>query len=133
VKQRHLFRDMPPKPSKAAQKPLEPPFRFDGDTYEPGLDRSRLTGQLLRVYRVMRGGQWLTLREISEATSEEGALDSEASVSARLRDLRKARFGSHLVDRRRRGEGRRGLHEYRVPRPHEPRRVAELFWPDSLN
>ena len=41
---------------------------------------------------------------------------TEASVSARLRDFRKAKFGGSpdAVDRRRRGEAKRGLHEYRL-------------------
>lgn len=79
---------------------------FDGRTYSPQLDGPRLSGQLVRVREIMRDGQWRTLARLSALT---GA--SEASVSARLRDLRKARFGRWTVDRRR-VEG--GLHEYRV-------------------
>jgi len=44
----------------------------------------------------MRDGEWRTLGEISEATGH-----PEASVSARLRDFRKPRFGGHTVNRRR--------------------------------
>jgi DNA-binding transcriptional regulator GbsR (MarR family) len=50
--------------------------------------------QLGKVYRLMQDGQARTLQEISVAT---GA--SEASVSARLRDLRKAQFGGFTVSR----------------------------------
>ena len=57
----------------------------------------------------MRDGAWRTLDEISVAV---GA--PPASVSARLRDLRKEKFGAHLVERRSRGERGRGLYEYRV-------------------
>lgn len=83
-----------------------PERRFGGDTYDPALDCARLTGQLLNVYAAMRGGEWHTLHELSEKTG-----GSEASVSARLRDLRKPAFGSHVVDRRRRAGG---LHEYKL-------------------
>ena len=81
-------------------------FDFDGETYERGRDQVRLNGQQLRVWRVVRDGRWRTLGDISEATG-----DPEASISARLRDLRKARFGRHTVERRHVGGG---LWEYRV-------------------
>jgi hypothetical protein len=82
---------------------------FDGATYSPAADRRRLTGQLARVRALMSDGRWRALAEIA---AEVGG--SEAGVSARLRDLRKARFGGHAVDRRRRGEAGRGLFEYRL-------------------
>lgn len=91
----------------AAQLTLDdilPPFR--GLTYEPQKDKARLSGQLERVRKFMSDGQYHTLREISEA-----AQGSEASVSARLRDLRRIRFGGHLVDRKRISGG---LYAYRV-------------------
>jgi len=81
---------------------------FDGTTFIPKLDLGRLGKQMLAVYRVMEDGQWRTLSELAFATHS-----PEASVSARLRDLRKARWGSNLVERRRRGQG---LHEYRLIR-----------------
>ena len=70
------------------------------------LDGDRLGRQLVTVRDLMTDGQWRTLREISDATKA-----PEASVSARLRELRG--LGSK-VERRRRGDPRRGLHEYRV-------------------
>ncbi len=69
---------------------------FDGVTYEPALDRERLSSQLERVQDLMRDGMWRTLAEISTSCG-----GTEASVSARLRDLRKDRFGGHTVNRRR--------------------------------
>lgn len=54
----------------------------------------------------MKDGSWHTLPEIAAGTG-----DPEASISARLRDLRKPRFGSYVVDRRRRSQG---LFEYRL-------------------
>ena len=80
---------------------------FDGKTYEPALDHARLTSQLDRVRELMRDGQWRTLHDILVAV--DGA--SEAAISARLRDLRKAKFGLFHVERRRVAGG---LFEYRV-------------------
>ena len=70
--------------------------RFDGSTFEPAIDGARLKGQLQRVYNAMADGEWHTLRQLSEVAS-----GSEASVSARLRDLRKTKFGSHTIARKR--------------------------------
>lgn len=83
--------------------------RFDGETFDAALDEDRLTTQLERVRAFMLRGHWHTLAEIARAVQ-----GSEASVSARLRDLRKARFGGFIVQRRRRGDPKSGLHEYRV-------------------
>jgi len=81
----------------------------DGETYESVFDKERLNAQQRRVFEVMQDGRWRTLREISETTG-----DGEASISARLRDFRKEKFGGFAVDRRRRGEEKRGLFEYRL-------------------
>jgi len=89
---------------------------FDGPTYESSHDCARLTGQTRRVHQAMLAasylGQWLTLSEIRERTG-----DPEASISARLRDLRKDRFGGLEIEKRRRGEASRGLWEYRLAGP----------------
>ena len=87
----------------------DPPLRFDGPEYVPELDRVRLTGQILRVFDCLKSGRWMTLSEIARETG-----DPEASISAQARHLRKARNGAHRVDKRRRGEGERGLWEYRL-------------------
>lgn len=90
--------------------PTPPPTPdFDGETYEPRHDKARLNAQLERVVKVMRDRLWRTLEEISKATG-----DPQASVSARLRDLRKPKFGEHVVERRRRGVAMKGLFEYRL-------------------
>ena len=80
---------------------------FDGETFDPAKDGVRLNRQL-RVVRdwMLERSSWYSLAEISRGTGE-----PEASVSARLRDLRKQRFGAYQVDRRRRTEGQ---WEYRV-------------------
>ena len=68
---------------------------FDGKTYEPS-DGPRLGVQLAQVASLMRDGQWRTLYEIAHATG-----CPTQSVSARLRDLRKPRFGGYTVERQR--------------------------------
>lgn len=96
TQQRDLFSLPSPAPSRA----------FDGNTYSAKRDYERLTGCLLRVAEVMMDGRWHTL---SELASEANA--SEASVSARLRDLRKPKYGKRDIERR---HVRNGLHEYRL-------------------
>ena len=91
------------------EQPTLPVFRADGATYEPEFDEHRLGAQMRRVRAVMVDGEWRTLYELATLV---GA--PEASVSARLRDLRKRRFGSHVVERRRRGAPAHGLFEYRL-------------------
>lgn len=68
---------------------------FDGATFESGRDAERLTMQLAAVRTFMSDHEWHTLAEISRAAG--GA--PEASVSARLRDLRKFRFGGYAIER----------------------------------
>lgn len=82
---------------------------FDGETYDHDLDWFRLGDQLHRTADVMRDRKWRTLEEIQYVTG-----DMTQSISARLRDLRKVKFGRHSVLRRRRGEPKAGLWEYRV-------------------
>ena len=79
---------------------------FDGATYDPGRDSERLNRQLVAVRRAMSDFEWHTLYALSLIT---GA--PEASVSARLRDLRKAKHGGRIVERRYVGDG---LWEYRL-------------------
>lgn len=68
--------------------------RFGGRTYDPARDGKRLSDQLHAVFHLMCDQKWRTLEQISRETG-----GSEASVSARLRDLRKVRFGAHTVER----------------------------------
>lgn len=81
---------------------------FGGITYDAKHDEQRLTSQLERVRAAMLDGEWHTLRELADACG-----GSEASISARLRDLRKARFGAMDVQRERVSGG---LWRYRVVR-----------------
>ena len=82
---------------------------FDGVTYNHKFDYARLNKQAQNVYRLMCDGKWRTLQEISDAVKA-----PQASVSARLRDLRKPKFGGFLVNRRARGMREKGLFEYQV-------------------
>ena len=81
--------------------------QFDGDTYSPVLDHKRLTGQLERVHAFMSDGQWHSLASLAFASG-----GSEAGVSARIRDMRKQKFGGHIIGRRRVGTS--GLFQYRM-------------------
>lgn len=67
---------------------------FDGMTYDAVRDHVRLTGQLAQVSQVLSDRQWHTLSDIAERVS-----GSQAGVSARIRDLRKPKFGRHEIDR----------------------------------
>lgn len=80
---------------------------FDGSTYDPERDGERLRTQFLRVRELMFDGKWRTLKQI--AAYAEG---SEAAVSARLRDLRKRKFGGYVVERE---YVDNGIWQYRVP------------------
>ena len=75
---------------------------FDGKTYDPALDKSRLKSQLGRVFDVMADGRWHTLADIEEAIfSQHGKCDSQPGISARIRDLRKPKFGGYEIEHRR--------------------------------
>lgn len=82
------------------------PETVRGGTYDSRLDGERLNRQQHRVAAAMVDGKWRSLREISEATG-----DPEASISARLRDLRKI---GHTVDTMRQGDAKRGCWAYRL-------------------
>lgn len=77
-----------------------------GETFDRTRDGKRLNAQAADVFCLMRDGQWRTLAEISAATG-----DPEASVSARLRDLRRPLLGGCTVERQ---HVSKGLWRYRV-------------------
>lgn len=86
-------------------------MRFNGPCYDPAVDKNRLENQLKKVYALMIDGNWRSLAEISKIIEE-----PEASVSAQLRHLRKPRFGSYVINKRRRFDGY-GLWEYQLLKP----------------
>lgn len=84
---------------------------FGGTTVTEN-DTERLTTQLDAVKQVMADGKFRTLATIAEVVLLlTGRKATEASVSARLRDLRKEKFGCYTVERKSNGNG---LFEYRV-------------------
>jgi hypothetical protein len=91
--------------------------------YEAKLDGERLGKQLDSVRKIMVResfyGSFVTLREIAVLSGY-----PEASISARLRDLR--RLG-YLVEKRRRGVESRGLWEYAVRKAVLDQREGLLF------
>jgi hypothetical protein len=99
--------------------------QFNGAEFVPTLDGERLWTQMEVIRDTMlhasRNEQWLTLREINILTQY-----PEASISAQLRNLKKARFGSWIMEKRRRGEPHSGCYEYIIRRPMPA--VQEKLW-----
>ncbi len=87
------------------QAKATPPF--SGETYDHERDHLRLSAQYWQVFSLMSDGQPRTLEQISAALG--GA--PTPSISARLRDMRKPRFGAHTVEREHISNG---LYTYRV-------------------
>lgn len=78
---------------------------FSGSTLT-GSDIPRLRSQLEAVKTIMADGQWRSIEALCALTRGlTGRTDTERAVSARLRDLRKERFGAHRVNRRSAGGG----------------------------
>lgn len=68
------------------------PSMFDGVTFDVA-DERRLETQLGRTYVKLRLGEWETLASLATYTGS-----SEAGVSARIRDLRKPKWGNHTIE-----------------------------------
>jgi hypothetical protein len=90
-------------------------FRFDGDTFDPERDGERLSRQLAAVkeYCIRRFPRWIYLAQMAADLGYPPA--SVPALSARLRDLRKDRFGAYNVERE---YVTRGLWRYRVHPPN---------------
>ena len=84
-----------------------------GKTFYRVRDGERLSRQAKAVWYLMRDKKWRTLPEISDKLGE-----PQQSVSARLRDLRKDRFGGWDVQRQ---YVANGVWAYRVLKPQEQR------------
>lgn len=76
-------------------------------------DLPRIEFLVERVRKQLLRGEWITLAYLSAVCK-----GSEASVSARIRDLRTKRHGSHTVERRRLDSG---IFEYRIPKAGQQR------------
>ncbi len=80
--------------------------------YTGALSDKRPASQIAIVYRELAKG-WTDLYEITKAVrSKLDCHASETSVSARVRDLRKAKFGGLTVETRRLSSG---TWQYRIP------------------
>ena len=98
-------------PSKVnGRTPPPPPGDREGATYDHDRDYVRLNKQAFDVWRVMSDGRWHTIPEIGKVTGH-----TDRGISARIRDFRKEKYGSHTVH----GENiSGGLWRYRlVPNP----------------
>lgn len=71
-----------------------------GETFDYARDAFRLHKQHQQVWDVMVDGQWHTLFDIAEKTGH-----PSQSISARLRDFRKEKFGAHTVLKKNLGGG----------------------------
>lgn len=84
--------------------------QIGGVTYDPEKDGERLGAQMIRVLEAMIDGKWRSLREIASLTD-----DPEASISARLRDVRKL-WGEDAMESRRvpGADPKRGCWQYKI-------------------
>ena len=81
-----------------------------GVTYDPAVDGDRLGAQMIRVLDCMLDGHWRSLRQIAAITD-----DPEASISARLRDVRKIWGEDAMESRRVPGiDPKRGVWQYKI-------------------
>jgi len=94
---------------------------FDGHDYQSELDKVRLTGQMKRVYDLMKDGRRRNLAQIAARTG-----DPEGSISAQLRNLRKIRFGGHDVRKERVGNPMSGMYVYWIEVPDNGQLDLEL-------
>ncbi len=78
----------------------------DGATFDRAKDGERLDTQHKRVLALMSDGRWRTLADIAEVVP-----GLTTALSARVRDLRKPKFGGHNVEIER---VKGGLNKYRV-------------------
>lgn len=80
----------------------------EGKSFKRERDGARLSLQMSDVFSFMQHGDWHTLPELAARSGH-----PEASISARLRDLRKQQNGGHFIEREYAGDG---LWRYRMVR-----------------
>lgn len=113
---------------KSNSKKLPPPGNvgFDGETIDPLRDDARLNRQMGDVWHTLVDivPDWISLTQLQESIySLNGHYHSEPGISARLRDLRKPKYGCWDVQRK--PSGRRGLWLYRLNPKQYAERVAQ--------
>ena len=79
---------------------------FDGADYDHERDGKRLANNHFKLKDIMQDSVYRTLYEISHLTNI-----PEASVSSGLRDFRKEKFGSHILNKKYLGNG---LYSYQL-------------------
>ena len=91
----------------------EPTLDFGGESYDRERDGKRLYPDLIKLRSFMLRHQniWFTPQSICTATGKDWA-----TTSARLRDLRKKKFGGYTIERRYLKDG---LWEYRMGESNE--------------
>lgn len=107
-----LFDDAPRSVIEEAKEVLgASAIRFAGSSYIPKYDQVRLTKKLLMVFDLMRDQKYRTINEIYDELDHQVA---HTTISANLRHLKKEEFGSHTMNKRRRGDDRSGVYEYQI-------------------
>jgi len=96
----------------------------DGHTYSHDEDYLRLNRQAKRVFDAIAGGGWHGRGRLERKTG-----DNWASISARLRDFRKAKFGGWLIMRKR--SEIPGLFVYRLAGKNQLPPIPEHTEPES--
>ena len=91
-------------------------LKIYGSDYKPALDEKRLVTQQEHIKRLMLASGWLTLSEIEYRTGF-----GQASISAQLRHCRRQGL---ILEKKRRGEEKQGLFEYRL---RTPENQVEMF------
>lgn len=71
-----------------------PPKEFHGATYVESRDRDRLVGLMDRVHTALKDGRKWSLSELKQVCG-----GGEASISARLRNLKDVRWGGNYEGR----------------------------------
>ena len=84
---------------------------FDGTTYEPKQDDHRLIPLIKELFIVMSDSKFRTLPELEKILKHRYMI---TSISSKLRDLRKEKFGGHIVNRQNRGDRKNGFYEYQL-------------------
>ena len=95
-----------------AQSLFDPPRpHFEGSDYVPKLDHKRLSTQLDKIIDLMLDGKYRTLAEIEDALGY-----PQASISAQLRNAKKAKHGGYTLNKQRRKL--QGLFAYQLRAPY---------------
>jgi hypothetical protein len=97
---------------------------FDGQTYDPLTDYARLSTQLRDVWDCLTHDpdRWWSISDLTATiNAHRKRHHTEAAVSARLRDLRKPKFGRYVMQRKPAGNG---LFYYRLDPVHYRNRVG---------